>query len=619
MCGVVFAFRPDLKQDALSACMDQAVRRLRHRGPDGEGSSGHLPWAMGHRRLAVIDPAGSPQPMSDPQKRWWLSYNGELYNYRDLRRRLTTHWEFKSQGDVEVVLAGLITSGPEFLQQMEGMWALALWDSQARELLLVRDRMGQKPLYFQTNGRMMACASELRALAPLSWFDWQEDNRSTADFLRYGYYLPGSTAYQNVQELLPGHWLRWSPGRPPQQQAYWRLKPGGFKGSRAEAGQILVEALTTGVRRRLVSDVEVGALLSGGIDSSLVLSIAQNRLGQRLKTFTIGFDDPAYDERVYARRVAHRCGSEHHEQVLAPDDGLKLLDPLIQGMHQPFGDASLMPTAMVSRLASRHVKVVISGDGGDELFGGYHHYLARSWLRWYTRLPKDLKHKAGRAIGLFERNRLLGLLGLGPQAQRFADLLMRMENESPYIAPLNYCQDDFKQLVPDLWNSGHHGPCLPSEARLSDLQRMMISDSLVYLPQDILTKVDRASMAFSLEVRSPFLDRRVVELAFGLPSHWHRFGWRGKRMLHDNFKALLPAVVWRRRKQGFAVPLNQWFKNGLQNTLKDMINQIDSPLCARFVHRMINDHVSGRHDFGHRLWHLYVYLRWRKEQPWRRS
>ena len=548
-----------------------------------------------------------------------MSYNGELYNYRDLRSRLSAHWKFSSQGDVEVVLAGLITQGPDFLQHMEGMWALALWDSRAQELLLVRDRMGQKPLYFQTSGQLMACASELRALAPLSWFSWQEDHRSTADFLRYGYYLPGSTAYQNVHELLPGHWLRWSPGRAISQQAYWGVKPGGFKSSRAEAGELLVEALTTSVRRRLVSDVEVGALLSGGIDSSLVLSIVRNRLGRRLKTFTIGFDDPAYDERAYARRIADQYGKEHHEQLLSPDQGLKLLDPLLRCMHQPFGDASLMPTAMVSRLASRHVKVVISGDGGDELFGGYHHYLARSLLRWYTRLPKELKNGAGRGIALFEPSRLLGPLGLGSWARRLSDLLKRMDNESPYIAPLNYCQDDFKQLVPELWKIGHAGPCLPAEATLGDLQRMMLSDTLVYLPQDILTKVDRASMAFSLEVRSPFLDRRVVELAFALPAHWHRLGWRGKRMLRDNFKTLLPAVVWRRRKQWFAVPLNQWFREGLQRDLNDMINQIKSPLKIGFVNRLISDHVSGRRDLGYRLWQLYIYLRWRMEQPWRRS
>ncbi|MGD9009942.1 MAG: asparagine synthase (glutamine-hydrolyzing) [Desulfobacteraceae bacterium] len=616
MCGVGFAYRPDLESDVLDRTMQRALRRLIHRGPDGKGLVCRSPWAMGHRRLAVIDPAGSRQPMSDPSGRWWLSYNGELYNYAELRKWLAGRWAFTTQGDVEVVLAGLITIGPGFLKRMEGMWAMALWDSQAQELLLVRDRMGKKPLYYQISGMRMACASELRALAPLSWFEWQEDMRSTADYLRYGYYLPGCTAFKNVHELLPGHVLFWSPGKIPTLKAYWELTPGRFRGSRAQAGDLLVEAVTTGVRRRLVADVEVGGFLSGGIDSSLIVGIAQKDLNRPLKTFTIGFDDPALDERRFARRVARRFGTQHHEQQLSIDQGLSLIDPLLKILAQPFGDASIMPTAMVSQMASRHVKVVISGDGGDELFGGYHHYLARSMLRWYTRLPGALRRKAATIMKLFEPDGPLAGLGLGSWVERLRDLLQRMQDESPYIAPVNYHVDDFKQLVPDLWRDGHPGPQMAGTAGSGGLRRMMLSDALVYLPQDILTKVDRASMAFSLEVRSPFLDRQVVELAFALPLHWHRIGGSGKRMLRRSFYEALPQQVWHRRKQGFAVPLNQWFRNGLQNTLNDMLNQIDCPVNKHFVQRMIAAHLDRRCNNGHRLWQLYVYLRWRLTQPW---
>lgn len=616
MCGIAFAYRPDLDAERLVDAMDRAMNHLRHRGPDGQGRSGEFPWAMGHRRLAVIDPQGSAQPMTDATGRWWLSYNGELYNYAELRQGLAGRWRFTTQGDTEVILAGLTTVGTHFLDRMEGMWALALWDSRTETLLLVRDRMGQKPLYYQINGRLMACASELRALSPLSWFSWQEDWRSTADYLRYGYYLPGCTAFEQVHELLPGHWLRWSPNATSVQRAYWRLRPGRFNGTRSTAGERLDRVLTTSVGRRLVADVEVGALLSGGVDSSLMVGIVRRRMRRTLKTFTIGFDDPAFDERPHARRVARRFDSEHYEQRLSLSEGPALIEPLMQRMAQPFGDASLMPTALVSRLAASRVKVVLSGDGGDELFCGYHHYLARTLLRWYTRLPDSLKRMAGKAFGRFKPGTPLAGSGMGAWIGRLGDLLQRMEAESPYVAPVNYTVEDFKRLVPDIWCKGQRPPQLPLTTSLGDLRRMLVADALVYLPQDILTKVDRASMAFSLEVRSPFLDRQVVELAFDIPPSWNRRVWQGKRMLRRAFIDLLPPQVWQRRKQGFAVPLDRWFRSGLQTVLKDRLDQAAGPLNQRHVQRMIEAHVQRRYNCGHRLWQLYSYLQWRVTQPW---
>lgn len=612
MCGLAFAYRPELGAQALSRHMANCLAAMAHRGPDGCGQiDDNGSWSMGHRRLAVIDLEGSPQPFGDATGRYQLTYNGELYNYKSLRNQLEDRWNFRSQGDVEVVLAGLCLYGTSFLDRMEGMWALALWDSAERSLLLVRDRMGQKPLYYQCDGHRFACASQLNALRPLSWFAWQEDLRSTADYLRYGYYLPGTTAYRGVREVLPGHWLRWKAGTTPLQKTYWTLRAGGFTGSRSQALELLRSTMVEGVRRRLVADVEVGALLSGGVDSSLIVGIVRRHLHQPLKTFTMGFSDASFDERPFARRIARHFDTRHYDACLELNDRGRLVDLVLGHMGQPFADSSLLPTALVCGMAARQVKVVVSGDGGDELFSGYQRYLARVLLRWYTRLPKALRALGRRMLFAFPEPDVHHSASLLKKAHLFVDVAERMEQEQPYVAPLNYTQNDLRRLIPDLWSCGHQPPGMESHTRLDDLHRMMVSDALIYLPQDILAKVDRASMAFSLEARAPFMDRRVVELAFAMPWQWHRIGWKGKRMLRDSFRTDLPEWIWRRRKHGFGVPVHKWFRDGLQVELKALLEETDHPLNHSFVNNLLASHLSGRRDQGQRLWQIYTYLQWR--------
>lgn len=622
MCGIAFAYRPDRPPEVLSQDMAQSMAAILRRGPDGSGVDSGFPgepWIMGHRRLAVIDVEGSPQPMGDASGRYALSYNGELYNYKELRDHLAGEWAFQTRGDVEVVLAGLVVYGVAFLNLMEGMWSLALWDREDQVLLLVRDRLGQKPLYFQVDSERFACASGLGALKPLSWFPWQEDERSTADYLRYGYYLPGTTAFQKVREVLPGHWLRWQVGRAPVQKPYWSLSVGGFLPSVDQARALMKDAVIASVKKRRVADVEVGALLSGGIDSSLVTGIIRRELKQPLKTFTMGFAEPTFDERPYARRIARRFNSEHFEACLRIEGWEQLESLVLDQVGQPFADGSLLPTAFVSQMASEHVKVVLSGDGGDELFSGYQRYLARCLLRWYTRLPRGLRRCGEKLLGIFPEPASHHSASFLKMAHLFVDVSARMEEERAYVAPLNYTRDDLARLVPDLWRMGHQPPGLPPKASKDDIFRMMVADALVYLPQDILTKVDRASMAFSLEVRSPFMDRRVVELAFSMPRHWHRRGLRGKRMLQDCFRGLLPDWVWKRRKHGFGVPVHQWFRSGLEERLRMLLNETSHPLQNRFVDELITAHLSGRRDHGQRLWQIYIYLLWRAKKIWRTS
>ncbi len=616
MCGLIFAYRPETAEEELRTKARRALQRIVHRGPDDEGLLIEPPVAVGHRRLAIIDLAASRQPMTDSSGRFVLTYNGEVYNYRELRTALEPHWTFLTSGDTEVVLAGLAVHGEEFFSRMEGMWALAFWDRQQRNLLLSRDRMGKKPLYYQATADAISCASELPALATLADAPWQEDLDSSADYLRYGYYLPGCTAYQGVREVLPGHVLHWRPGKQPQQTAYWQLTIGGYSGSKAQAREQLHDALVNAVRRRLVADVEIGAFLSGGVDSSLIVSILAKKLSVHPKTFTIGFTEASFDERTYASQVAQACQTDHYEEVLHGWDRAVLERLLHDHVGQPFMDASLLPTAMVSRLAARHVKVALSGDGGDELFSGYQRYQARALLRWYTRLPRMLRANVERLVRAIPEPMAHHSRSLLKKAHLFLDIVQRKGSESPYVAPVFYSHFALRELAPELAARGHPAPNIPVECRRDDMLEMMAADALVYLPQDILAKVDRASMAHSLESRAPFLDREVVELAFSLPRTWHRRGISGKRMLSETFTDLLPTTIWNRRKQGFGVPLHDWFRGTLGDELRALLEDTTTPFDKRVALDMLAAHRSGRRDQGYRLWGIFVYLTWQQRGSW---
>jgi asparagine synthase (glutamine-hydrolysing) len=442
---------------------------------------------------------------------------------------------------------------------------------------------------------------------------------STSDYLRYGFYLPGTTAFAEVREVLPGHWLRWSADGGTQVGSFWRLGAGGFPGTRVHAQELVRERLRAAVERRLVADVEVGSFLSGGVDSSLVVGLTTQLRPDPPKTFTIGFKDESFDERPFARSVAVRFGTDHYEEELDWEED-RLRDLILHHVGQPFADASILATAMVSQLAGRHVKVALSGDGGDELFSGYQRYLGRTLLRWYTRLPPPLRKVAERGLGSLPEPMAHHSRSLLKKARLFLDLVRRSDQETPYVAPLMYDGDTFQALCPDICGRGHAPPKLLGASVPENILGMMLSDALVYLPQDILLKVDRASMAHSLEVRAPFLDTGVVELAFSLPLHWHRPFLSGKHMLKEGFKDLLPRSVWRRRKQGFAVPVHQWFRGKLGHELEVLLRSVQSPLDRGVVAGMLDSHRQGVRDHGLRLWQIFVYLFWNahhRDVSWR--
>ncbi|WPL18302.1 Asparagine synthetase [glutamine-hydrolyzing] 1 [Thiorhodovibrio winogradskyi] len=606
MCGLAFCYQDGASNTDLRERMRKAMARLAHRGPDGQGLYSGQAWAIGHRRLSIIDLAGSPQPMWDAQHRYLLSFNGEIYNYRALRQTLTAQWVFTTEGDTEVLLAGLVLEGERFLQRLEGMWAFALWDTQTETLLLSRDRMGKKPLYYFQQPGCFACASELPALRELALSPWSEDLDATADYFRYGFCLPGYTAWQGVYEVLPGHWLRWQPDSPIKHHAYWQLPTPG-PDSPIVHDDDLRQVLTDAVARRLVADVEVGAFLSGGIDSSLVCALAQQQMVRPLKTYTIGFTEAAFDESAYAAQVAAHLGTHHHCELFQDWDATLLENLLRNHVGQPFADASLLPTTLVSQVAAREVKVALSGDGADELFGGYQRYQARLILRWYSRLPSGLRKLAEGAIRSLPEPTAHHSRSLIKKAHLFMDIAQRQHAEKPYIAPLMFPQE-YAQLFPDLVGRGHCPHGLPEQTDLDDLQQMLTSDALIYLPQDILVKVDRASMAASLEVRAPFLDHKVVELAFARNASQHLKLGKGKRWLRRVFYNHLPTTTWQRRKQGFGVPVHQWFRSGMGEQLEANLTGNNGRIKVVCAQHLLSEHRHGLRDNSRQLWAISLYL-----------
>jgi len=616
MCGLVFQFDQTLASEELLIRANNALEKMRHRGPD-DGRvliSGNA--VLGHRRLSIIDLAGSPQPMMDPSGRYLFVYNGEVYNYAEARSRLEGRWDFSTNGDAEVLFAGLVLEGASFLSGLEGMWAFALWDIREERLMLGRDRMGKKPLYYQLLPEGgVACGSELSSLRELNDKPWHEDEDTTADYLRHGYAMPGYTAIREVREVMPGHIAYWQKSRGLVHKSWWKLETRSFSGDKESAVAELREVFIAAVKRRMVADVEVGAFLSGGIDSSLICAIVRKEFDSPLKTFTIGFEEAAFDERKYARLVADTYGTEHYEEVLKVWDENELERLLIDHIGQPFADASILPTTLVSQVAANHVKVALSGDGGDELFSGYQRYQARNILIWYSRLPKGLRCLAEKAVRALPEPTAHHSRSILKKAHLFMDVLARQKAETPYFAPLMFDPIMLHQLAPSLENKGHPPPGIPEQTELDDIGRMMFADALIYLPQDILMKVDRASMANSLETRAPFLDRSVVELAFSMPRCWHRRGFSGKRMLKESFSGFLPELLWRRRKQGFGVPVHSWFRGGLGKRLIALANEnADGPIFPAVVSSLVTEHCNGRRDHGNRLWALYSYLLWRSNK-----
>jgi asparagine synthase (glutamine-hydrolysing) len=592
-------------------------RAIRHRGPDDEGMHLEPGVALGMRRLAIVDLATGRQPIHNEDASTWVVFNGEIYNYPELRRELEARGHtFYTASDTETIVHAYDEWGEGAFGRLRGMFGIALWDRRNDLLLLARDRVGIKPLHYAIASGRLYFGSEIKAILASGALEPEIDLHALDHYLSFLYTPRDRSIFSGVHKLPPGHYLRWRNGRAEVRQ-YWQLPAREVTpSSEGEAVESVRAVLEDAVRSHLMSEVPLGAFLSGGIDSSLVVGLMARASSRAVRTFSIGFDDPRYDELEHARAVARHFAADHHEFVVRPD-ALAIVDDLIAHFDEPFGDSSAIPTWYVSELARRHVTVVLSGDGGDELFGGYERYLPHPRIAAFDRWAVP----GSRAIASL----VWPWLPHGTKGKNFLRTVARDER-GRYLDQIGYFRPDERQSlftadVRRLTGAAASERSLARHfARLSGLPwhaQMMHFDFETYLPEDILTKVDRMSMAHSIESRVPLLDNKVVELASRLPASLKIRAGRRKHVLKEAAARLLPRDILDRPKRGFEVPVGVWFRGGLRELFSDVL--LSSRARQRgyfepaFVDRLVREHVTGRREHTLRLWSLVVFELWHRQ------
>lgn len=644
MCGLTGGWSRS-NFEALRAALPSMGAALYHRGPDDGGQWWDVDAgiALAHRRLAILDlsPAGY-QPMQSESGRWIIVYNGEIYNHLDLRRELeldkaSPSW--RGHSDTETLLAAIEAWGiEEALRRSVGMFAFALWDRKERCLSLARDRFGEKPLYYGWHCGTFLFGSELKSLRQVPGFNPAVDRRAVALYLRHNAIPAPFSVYEGVHKLLPGHWLRidshqLEAGEEPTPNPYWsaaeasakgRAQP--FIGSETDATDALEGLLRDAVARQMVADVPLGAFLSGGIDSSMVVALMQAQSVRPVRTFSIGFHEAGYNEADHAAAVARHLGTDHTELYVSPEEAMAVIPDLPLIYDEPFADSSQIPTSLVSRLAGTHVSVALSGDGGDELFGGYSRYFlaARLWER-ISSVPRPLRQLAGgvvSSISVKQLDRLYELVGpLIPTRRRW-----NLPGDKLHKGATVLASGDGRTLYRELCSHWLPGDLLmgidepntfgPSRGEvLTDLtEYMMLEDSCHYMSDDILVKVDRAAMACSLETRVPFLDHHVFEFAWQLPMHYKVRDGTGKYILRQVLDRYVPQALVDRPKMGFGVPLDSW----LRGPLKDWAAALLDPSRLRRegyfnpepIERKWHEHQSGARNWQYHLWDILMFQLW---------
>ena len=616
--------------DTVALRMADAVP---HRGPDGRAGWGDAEAGvgLGHRRLAIIDltPTGV-QPMHSADGRYVLVYNGEVYNFQELRSELATLGHvFRGTSDTEVMLAACVEWGPDkAVERFVGMFAFALYDRRERTLRLVRDRLGVKPLYWAVFDNILLFGSELRALMAHPSFRKDIDREAIAAMLRYCYVPAPATAFLGVYKLPAGSILTLRQGGTPLIRSYWRadgitwrrpVTPCGPE----EVAERLDELLRDAVARRMIADVPLGAFLSGGTDSSAVVALMQAQSARPIRTFTIGFHDAAYDESQSARELALHLGTDHTEVVLEPHAAVNLVSQAADWFDEPFGDSSQLPTYLVSQMTRAHVTVALSGDGGDELFGGYPKYwwLDRVW-RIAGRMPRPLRSALGGSIAALPEPFLKGLAGaldparaerVGEKARRLASALAATGADEAALELATVGLRD-PSLVLGASGSFRLQAAAKTEEAPDLIARMQASDAMTSLPDDMLTKVDRCSMAVSLEVRAPLLDHRLFEYVWSLPATVRRGDGTPKALFRAALARYLPATLVHRPKRGFSVPIGNWLRGPLRGLAEDLLASSELARTGLFdpsrTRAIWQRHISGIEDNATGLWNVLMAQSW---------
>jgi len=616
MCGIagMVQAHPDGAVDR--AAIHRMCEAIVHRGPDDEGIFVKTGVGLGMRRLSIIDLEGGQQPVFNEDKTVWIVFNGEIYNFPELRSQLQARGHvFATHSDTEVIVHLYEEYGAECVHKLRGMFAFALYDERVNRLLLVRDRVGKKPLHYALHNGTLLFASEMKAILAVRPELAKINQSSLLQYMYFGYIPDPATAFQAIHKLPPGHLLEFEKGEVHIRQ-YWDFPRYGTyePASEEELLEELEFRLAEAVRIRLIADVPLGAMLSGGADSSTVVALMARATSQPVKTFSVGFRHADFDEAPYARLVAQKFGTDHHELILEPDL-METVEMLTRHLEEPFGDSSMLPTYFISCLARKHVKVALSGDGGDEAFGGYDRYRIHLEDRSYRWIPKW--------VGLWYRDYLHPLIPSSVPGRNLAySISLPWEERYTEGVSLQPFQREFGVLSHDFVSSDR-SPLTSFRGYLDQapaddpLSKVLYLDSKTYLPGDILTKLDRMSMATSLEARVPMLDHLFLEWVTSWGAHWKMRNGAQKFILKKLAERVgVPSEVLNRPKRGFALPLGQWMRGELKDLVLSILLDTQTLHRGYFnangVRRMLDEHFQGRRDHSARLWRLLIFELWHR-------
>jgi asparagine synthase (glutamine-hydrolysing) len=620
VCGIVGIARSDDRQVDRDLLADMC-EAIRHRGPDEDGFYFNDGVGLGMRRLSIIDVAGGTQPIHNADRSSWIVFNGEIYNYPELRKDFeAAGHKFYTRSDTEAILHAYDKYGVDCPKYLRGMFAFAIWDEKKQELFLARDRVGKKPLLYAEVGGELVFGSEFTALLKHPKVSREIEPEAIDAYLSFMCVPAPLTAYKQIRKLEPGHWLRWRKGKI-ETQRYWQPDfSKKIKIDEEEAGNRAVELLRDAVRVRLMSEVPLGAFLSGGIDSSAIVALMAEASSTPVKTFSIGFEEQDFSELHHARRVAEHVGAEHHEFIVKPD-ALEVLPLLVEHYGEPYADSSAIPTYYVSRETRKHVTVALNGDGGDEAFAGYERYAAMRLAERYHRLPGAIRRTlVEQAIELVpEIGSYAKRIGKAKRFMRAAGL-PRVERYMRWVSVFDSSTKDdlysteFSRLTDGVEPSDFLKSWFTTANGSGIVDATLLTDTMTYLPNDLLVKVDIASMAVSLEARSPFLDHHIIEFAASLPENLKLRGVTTKYLLKKVLRKLLPAENLDRPKMGFGVPIGHWFRGELHGFLTETVLSDRAIMRGLFkretVQRLVQLHTSGERDYSHQLWTLLMLELW---------